>query len=542
MHQQRDLASRELWQREIERSRRRRALAPVARKELARKRRLSAAIVSAVLAGHAAPAAAGGRSATSGSGEERGERQVVELREGSLPLARGSVGDLVAEVQRKLGVAADGIFGPQTERAVRAFQARAGLASDGIVGPLTWSALFGADTVAPLPSGSERAGLAAVARTAVRVARASAVARVERRLERRARKLGVDRGRTSGGAFWAPAAHNPADNTSAPSSPAPAPGGGVCGTTTRPVSGVVTSNFGERRPGHRHSGIDIAAPTGTPVRAFDCGTVSVAGAQSGYGNIVCIRHSGSFSTCYAHLSRFAVRAGQRVASGQVIGYVGCTGTCSGPHLHFETRAGGRPVDPRQRLVAAGAARTRTQAASRSAQAGTRTRTAATEREQRGAIATASTTARWSQPPATEREAPSGRAGAANTEAVSGAPATVDPPATGSGGANAPTPTSTSTASSQNAGAPVPASSAAAPRTQGAQQTSPAPQAAEQNGATSVIRPPAAAASQQSASPDVANSSAAGAVDADAADGASSTAGDAGSTASSVSGSAASLAN
>ena len=541
MHQQRDLASRELWQRELERSRRRRALAPVARKELARKRRLSAAIVSAVLAGHAAPAAAGGRSATSGPGEERGGRQIVELRDGSLPLARGSVGDLVAEVQRKLGVAADGIFGPQTERAVRAFQARAGLASDGIVGPLTWSALFGANTVASLPSGSERAGLVAVARTAVRVARASAVARVERRLERRARKLGVDRGRTSGGAFWAPAADNPADNTAAPpSSPAPAPGGGVCGTTTRPVSGVVTSNFGERRPGHRHSGIDIAAPTGTPVRAFDCGTVSVAGAQSGYGNIVCIRHSGSFSTCYAHLSRFAVRAGQRVASGQVIGYVGCTGTCTGPHLHFETRVGGHPVDPRQRLVAAGTARTRAQVASRSAQAVTRTRTAATERAQRGAIAAASTTARWSQPPATEREAPNGGAGAASTQAVGDAPATVDPSATGSGGANAPT--STSTASSRNAGTSVPASSAAAPRTQGAQQTSPAPQAEEHNGATSVIRPPAAVASQQSESMDVADSSAAGSVDADAADGASGTAGDAGSTASSVSGSAASAAN
>jgi Meckel syndrome type 1 protein len=84
---------------------------------------------------------------------------------------------------------------------------------------------------------------------------------------------------------------------------------------------------------------------GTPVLAAACGTVTLAGIQSGYGKIVCIRHTRSFSTCYAHLSSFAVARGARVVVGQRIGRVGMTGRTSGPHLHFETRVDGRPRDP-----------------------------------------------------------------------------------------------------------------------------------------------------------------------------------------------------
>ena len=112
--------------------------------------------------------------------------------------------------------------------------------------------------------------------------------------------------------------------------------------------------------------MDIAAPTGTPVRAAACGTVSLAGQQSGYGNIVCITHTSQFSTCYAHLSRFAVSSGTRVQQGQVIGYVGCTGSCTGPHLHFETRVGGTARDPSGYLGGAsipGATASQTSAAS-----------------------------------------------------------------------------------------------------------------------------------------------------------------------------------
>src|SRR4030095_4841346 len=92
-------------------------------------------------------------------------------------------------------------------------------------------------------------------------------------------------------------------------------------------------------------GMDIAAPPGTAVRAAACGTVSLAGQQSGYGNIVCITHTSQFSTCYAHLSRFGVSSCAQVQQGQVIGYVGCTGSCTGPHLHFETRVNGQAQNP-----------------------------------------------------------------------------------------------------------------------------------------------------------------------------------------------------
>ena len=91
--------------------------------------------------------------------------------------------------------------------------------------------------------------------------------------------------------------------------------------------------------------MDIAAPTGTPVHAAACGTVSLAGQQSGYGNMVCVTHTSQFSTCYAHLSRFGVSNGAQVQQGQVIGYVGCTGSCTGPHLHFETRVNGQAQNP-----------------------------------------------------------------------------------------------------------------------------------------------------------------------------------------------------
>ncbi len=115
-------------------------------------------------------------------------------------------------------------------------------------------------------------------------------------------------------------------------------------TIASPVSGTVSSPYGPRG-GRNHDGVDIAAPSGTPIRAAACGSVSLAGQQSGYGNIVCITHTNEFSTCYAHMSRFAVSQGARVQQGQVIGYVGCTGSCTGPHLHFETRVNGSAVDP-----------------------------------------------------------------------------------------------------------------------------------------------------------------------------------------------------
>jgi murein DD-endopeptidase MepM/ murein hydrolase activator NlpD len=111
-----------------------------------------------------------------------------------------------------------------------------------------------------------------------------------------------------------------------------------------PVSGPVVSPFGMRW-GRLHAGIDIAAPYGTPIHAAAAGRVVLAGWVGGYGNYTCVDHGGGIATCYGHQSSIAAGAGQSVAQGQVIGYVGCTGHCFGPHLHFEVRVNGTPVDP-----------------------------------------------------------------------------------------------------------------------------------------------------------------------------------------------------
>jgi murein DD-endopeptidase MepM/ murein hydrolase activator NlpD len=111
-----------------------------------------------------------------------------------------------------------------------------------------------------------------------------------------------------------------------------------------PVNGPVTSGFGMRW-GRMHEGIDIGVGTGTPIHAAASGRVVYAGWMSGYGNLVAIDHGRGISTAYGHQSSIAVGNGQIVAQGQVIGYVGCTGHCFGPHLHFEVRINGSAVDP-----------------------------------------------------------------------------------------------------------------------------------------------------------------------------------------------------
>jgi murein DD-endopeptidase MepM/ murein hydrolase activator NlpD len=111
-----------------------------------------------------------------------------------------------------------------------------------------------------------------------------------------------------------------------------------------PVSGPVTSPFGMRW-GRMHEGIDIGVPYGTPIHAAASGRVIYSGWMSGYGNLLAIDHGRGLSTAYGHQSRIVAGLGQTVTQGQVIGYVGCTGHCFGPHLHFEVRINGAPVDP-----------------------------------------------------------------------------------------------------------------------------------------------------------------------------------------------------
>lgn len=143
--------------------------------------------------------------------------------------------------------------------------------------------------------------------------------------------------------FAAPAAEPP------PPPPAPPPPPPI----VWPGSGALTGWFGEARGTHRHRGIDLHAATGARVVAAAAGTVSHAGPSpagyGGYGTIVVINHGGGISTVYAHLSRVLVRRGQGVVAGEHVGAAGATGQVTAPHLHFEVRRNGTPIDPRSWL-------------------------------------------------------------------------------------------------------------------------------------------------------------------------------------------------
>jgi murein DD-endopeptidase MepM/ murein hydrolase activator NlpD len=123
-----------------------------------------------------------------------------------------------------------------------------------------------------------------------------------------------------------------------------------------PVMGPIRSSFGQREDpitgngeGEFHTGVDISAPIGTPIRATADGTVRSAAMESGYGREVILDHGHNLETCYAHMSGFTVIAGQTVVRGQVIGYVGVSGRTTGAHLHYEVRIRNTPVNPHKYL-------------------------------------------------------------------------------------------------------------------------------------------------------------------------------------------------
>ncbi len=410
----RDLASPDLWDRSLRRSRERRRVAEIHRRTAPRRKGVSLAVSAALLASPVVPRFA---SAHSGSGaattEDTGGPASPQAPRAPELLERGDTGPAVERVQRELGVTADGIFGPITEAAVKRFQGHEGLPRTGKVDSGTWMKLFSGNVTvleagtpeaqavlaaagdeptpaiaassAPARNGSEQSSSAArngsersssardksgpAATPAVfqpveeeSGARGSGVERGEPRRTRRASSDDRDRDRApskrreSGGEDRDRASTKPASDERRDSNPAPAStpapsgggggGGGSCdGDFARPVDGPVTGAYGEDRGGRSHAGMDIAAPSGTPIKAATCGRVSEAGYQGGYGNIICIRASESFTTCYAHMSRFGASVGQYVKIGEVIGYVGCTGSCTGPHVHFEVRLNGQKVDP-----------------------------------------------------------------------------------------------------------------------------------------------------------------------------------------------------
>jgi len=122
------------------------------------------------------------------------------------------------------------------------------------------------------------------------------------------------------------------------------------GKFLRPTSGRISSGFGYRfhpilKVSRLHTGVDIAAPTGTPIYAAQSGTVIMSGRMGGYGKTVVINHGGGITTLYAHSSTLLVRNGQYVNRGDMVARVGSTGLSTGPHLHFEVRVNGKPQNP-----------------------------------------------------------------------------------------------------------------------------------------------------------------------------------------------------
>lgn len=129
---------------------------------------------------------------------------------------------------------------------------------------------------------------------------------------------------------------------------------GLSSIIALPVSSTaqVTSSFGTRSdPFHgknrRHNGIDIARPHGSFVYATGDGVVEFSGWKGTYGILIKIKHPSGHETRFAHLSAVAVQAGQRIRKGQIIGKIGSTGRSTGPHLHYEVRYNGKPLDPRK---------------------------------------------------------------------------------------------------------------------------------------------------------------------------------------------------
>ncbi len=120
------------------------------------------------------------------------------------------------------------------------------------------------------------------------------------------------------------------------------------GVLAWPLRGVLYARFGKKGT-VAHDGIDLAAPAGSPIASSADGTVLFAGEQHGYGLIAIVEHAGGLATLYAHNRELKVKTGQAVRAGQTVATVGDSGRTSGPHLHFEVRKDGSPVDPLEYL-------------------------------------------------------------------------------------------------------------------------------------------------------------------------------------------------
>jgi Meckel syndrome type 1 protein len=440
----------------------------------------------------------------------------------------GSTGPDVVRVQSALGQVPDGVFGTRTDAAVRVFQGRNGLEVDGIVGPHTWGTLFGPhgasyDPVTPRYQFKvQRASKVEEARVRPSLAGKGPVAKIVLRTVPSAGggRDAVSHRHASGPRSSTPETVPAVDHTTPVSHHhASAPEGHTVPVANTPVSTscgsnriiapvkhyIVTGDFGEQRPGHLHSGMDLAVPYGTPIVAAACGVVTTVEAESGYGNIVCVRHSASLTTCYAHMSRFASHVGQHVHQGQVIGYVGTTGDATGPHVHFETRVNGRAVDPAPYLSGSKhvrSAHASSAKASAGSSGGTQARTASSSSSSSGSATgpgTATADRSTSKGGSTTKPASSSSSGydSGGTAAPASAEPQTSAPAQQAAPAPAPAAEAPAPAASAPAPAPAPVQQAPAPA---AEAPAPAPAAPAPAAPAAAAPAPAPAPAQQAPAP------------------------------------------
>jgi murein DD-endopeptidase MepM/ murein hydrolase activator NlpD len=276
----------------------------------------------------------------------------------ALPAAASAASADIAALQVAMGAVGlyphpvDGISGPWTQGAVRTFQSQHGLTVDGIAGPKTRAALGkrGKPNLGARPMREGKRGWDVAALQFLLHERGFEAGgfdggfgpNTQSAVRRYQGAAGLDVDGVAGSGTLHALQGGQLVTSGSPAGPV---------RFFRPVPGAIGDGFGWIPPGRLHTGLDFPEPLGTPIHAGGVGVVSFAGYNTGgYGNLVVISHRLGFESWYAHQSRIAVSVGQSVVGGQTIGYVGSTGHSTGPHLHFEVRHFGTPVDPTPYLL------------------------------------------------------------------------------------------------------------------------------------------------------------------------------------------------